>query len=146
MTGAATVRVSVNSSEDFASEGQCHLSAKGLTLDDATASSRLIFSPKHSLLPTNPTSPQLEGSGFLSRGLQDYPCTCALRSLGWRMRENRRYKREESVRKWEQRALKRKREVKQVCSWKEELTWLEELVADSYTNFRFSTCQVQNRK
>ena len=36
----------VNSSDDSVSEGQCHLSARGITRYDATFSACLIFSPE----------------------------------------------------------------------------------------------------
>lgn len=47
MTGAATVGICVNSSDDFVSDGQCHLIAKRITRYDATFKSCLIFSPEH---------------------------------------------------------------------------------------------------
>lgn len=31
------------------------------------------------------------------------------------------------------------------CSWKETVKWLKEVVADSYTNLRFSAGQMQSR-
>lgn len=83
MTGAATVGICVNSSDDFVSEGQRHLSAKEIAGYDATLNSCLIFPPPEAeplslryaeqiILPT------IRGVWFPQQGLQDYPNTCAL--------------------------------------------------------------------
>lgn len=81
-------------------------------------------------------SPPLEGSGFLSRDSRIIrtPVPCEARG--------------------EEREREDERETEKVgvvsrhvsCSWKETLEWPKEAAADSYTGFRFSTGQVQNRK
>lgn len=86
MTGAATAGGWLNSSDDFVSEGQCHLSAKGITRYDATFRQLLDIFPEAAPLSLRYAEqivlPTIRGVWFPQQGLQDYPYTCASQSPG----------------------------------------------------------------